>query len=119
MRLIYQQFSQSKYKLKDICNVDELVPPTKHFQISLLHKGERCSGGKHSKVRLPRLATGKAMGEKLAMFVIGKFTKPRCFSGIKSLPCHYYAQKHSWMDGNLFTEWVKELHRKIAIIIAN
>ena len=85
----------------------------------LHYKGERCSGGKHSKVRLPRLATGKAMGEKLATFVIAKFTKPRCFSGIKSFPCHYCAQKHSWMDGNLFTEWVKELHRKIAIIIAN
>ena len=58
--------------------------------------------------------------------MIGKYAKPRCFSGIKSLPCRYCSQKKSWMDGDLFTKWVKELdrkytaqHRKIALIVGN
>ena len=93
---IYLLTVLTKYELKYIYNANKFglfyqVLPDKF----LYYKGERCSSGKHSKVRLPRMAAGKAMGEKLAMFVIGKFTKPRCFSGITSLSCHYYAQKHS------------------------
>lgn len=93
---IYLLTILTKYELKYIYNANEFglfyqVLPDKF----LYYKGERCSGGKHSKVKLPRMAAGKAMGEKLAMFVIGKFTKPRCFSGITSLSCHHYAQKHS------------------------
>ena len=42
-------------------------------------KGERCSGGKHSKVRLNELAAGNATGEKLPLFVIEKSVKPLCF----------------------------------------
>ena len=78
------------------------------------YKGEPCSGGKYSKARLTGLATGNATGEKLPLFVIGKSAKPRCFSGRKCLPCRYRSQKKSWMDGDLFTEWVKELDRKFA-----
>ena len=100
----------SKYELKDIYNADEFglfyqVLPDK----SLHYKGERCNGGKHSKVRLTGLAAGNATREKLPLFVIGKYAKPRCFSGVKSLPCLYRSQKNSWVDGDLFTEWAKEL----------
>ena len=69
---------------------------------------------KPSKVRHTGLAVGSATGEKLPSFEIGKYAKPRCFSGVKSLPCRYRSQKKSWMDGDLFTEWVKELDRKYA-----
>ena len=105
----------SKYELKDIYSADEFglfyqALPDK----SLHYKGERCHGGKHSKVRLTGLAAGNATGEKLPLFVIGKYAKPCCFSGVKSLPCRYRSQKNSWMDGDLFTEWVKELDRKYA-----
>ena len=105
----------SKYELKDIYNADEFglfyqALPDK----SLHYKGERCNGGKHSKVRFTGLAAGNATGEKLPFFVIGNYAKPRCFSGVKSLPCRYRSQKKSWMDGDLFTEWVKELDRKYA-----
>ena len=65
-------------------------------------------------VRLTGLAAGNATGEKLPLFVIGKSVKPRCFSGVRSLPCRYRSQKKSWMDGDLFTEWVRELDRKFA-----
>ena len=98
----------SKYELKDIYNADEVglfyqALPDK----SLHYKGERCNGGKHSKVRLTELAAGNATGEKLPLYVIGKYAKPRCFSGVKRLPCRYRSQKKSWMDGDLFTKWVK------------
>ena len=101
--------------MKDIYNVDEFrlfyqALPDK----SLHYKDERCSGGKHSKVRLTGLAAGNATGEKLPLFVIRKSAKPRCFSGVKSLPCRYRSQKRSWMDGDLFTKWVKEIDRKFA-----
>ena len=75
-------------------------------------KNEQCSGGKFSKVRLTGLAAANATGEKLPMFVIGKSAKPRCFKNVKNLPCRYRSQNKSWMDGNLFTEWVRQLDNK-------
>ena len=105
----------SKYELKDIYNADEFGLFYQALADKSFHyTGERCNCGKHSKVRLTRLAAGNATGEKLPLFVIGKYAKPRCFSGVKSLPCCYRSQKKSWMDWDLFTEWVKELDRKYA-----
>ena len=89
-------------------------------------KNKRCSGGKFSKVRLTGLAAANAIGEKLLMFVIGKSMKPRCFKNVRNLPRRYHSQSKSWIDGNLFPEWVKQLNnefvaegRKIALIIDN
>ena len=81
---------------------------------------------KFNKVRLTGLAAANATGEKLSMFVIGKSAKPRCFKNVKNLPCRYRSQNKSWMDGNLLTEWVRQLDnksvaegRKIALVIDN
>ena len=68
----------SNYELADIYNADEFglfykALPDKSLQL----KSEKCVGGKHSKVRLTRLAAGNAVGNKLRMFVIGKSKKPR------------------------------------------
>ena len=105
----------SKYKLKDIYNANKFGLFYQPLPDKNLHyKGKRCSGGKHSKVILTGLAAGNATGEKMPLFVIGKSSKPCCFSGVKCLPCRYRSQKKSWMDGDLFTEWMKELHRKFA-----
>ena len=89
-------------------------------------KGEKCSGGKSSKIRLTGLAAANMIGEKLPMFVIGKSQKPRCFKHIKSLPCRSRAQKKSWMNSELFEEWVREQDqkfenegRKVVLIIDN
>ena len=57
-----------------------------------------------SKVRITGLAAGTATREKLPFFVIRKSAKSRCFSGVKSLPCHYGSQKKSWTGGDLFTK---------------
>ena len=78
-------------------------------------KGEKCSGGKHNKVRLTGLATGNAYGVRLQMFVIGKSVEPRCFKGIKTSPCRSRAQHKSWMSGDLFGDWVHELDRELAL----
>ena len=115
------------YKLKDTFNEDEFrlfyqCLPSKNYHLS----GEKCSGGKNSKVRLTGMATASAAGEKLEMFVIDKSKKPRCFKNLKQLPCRYRAQKESWMTGVLFEEWVKKLDssfrsqcRKVALLRDN
>ena len=63
---------------------------------------------------------------KLPMFVIGKSQKTRCFKHIKSLPCRYRVQKKSWMNFELFEEWMRQQDekfenegRKVALVIDN
>ena len=58
-----------RYELKDIYNTDEFglfyqQLPTKSFHL----KGERCAGGKFTKVRLISLAAGNGVSEKLPMW---------------------------------------------------
>ena len=72
-------------------------------------KKDKCTGGKHSKVRLTGMAAGNANGERLPMFIIGKSKNSRCFKGVKRVPCRYRAQQKSWMLSELFEVWVKEL----------
>ena len=61
------------------------------------------------------LAAGNAYEERLQMFVIGKSVKPRCFKGVKTLPCRYHAQHKSWMSGGLFENSVHRLERNFAV----
>ena len=72
------------------------------------------------------MAAGNAIGEKLPMFVIGKSKTPRFFKHIKKLSCKYKSQKKSWMDSQIFEEWVRKLEltfgmegRKIELLIDN
>ena len=48
------------------------------------------------------------------MFIIGKVNKPRCFKGVRNLPCRYRAQRNSWMTAELSEEWMKQLDRKFS-----
>ena len=117
----------SRYPIENVFNADEFglfyqCLPNKTFHF----KKEKCSGGKHSKVRLTGMAAGNAKGERLPMFAIGNAKNPRCFKGVKSIPCRYRAQAKSWMSSELFEEWIKELDRsfgvqkrKIALIVDN
>ena len=117
----------SRYPLENIFNADEFGLFYQCLPNKTLHlKGEKCSGGKHSKIRLTGLAAGNAYGERLPMFVIGKANKPRCFKGVRNLLCCYHVQRKSWMTVELFEEWVRQLdwkfsaaNRKIALIIDN
>ena len=102
----------SKYELKDIYNADEFGLLYQALSDKSLHyKGQRCIGGKHSKVRLTGLSARNATGEKLPLFVIGKSAKTQW---CKSLLCRYCSQKKSCLDEDLFTEWVKKLDQKCA-----
>ena len=68
--------------------------------------------GKKSKVRLTGMTAASATGEKLPMFAIWKSKNPRCFKNVKHLPCEYKSQKKSWMDREIFEEWIRKLDRK-------
>ena len=66
----------SNYNLEDTFNADEFglfyqCLPSKTYHLS----GEKCSGGKNSKVRLIGMAAASATGEKLETFGIGKSKK--------------------------------------------
>ena len=117
----------SQYKLEDIYNADEFGIFHRCLTNKTFHlKSDKCSCGKHSKIRITGLAAVNAVGDKLPMFVIGKSQNPWCFKNVRSLPCRYRSQRKSWMDSALFKEWVRELNvkflrenRKIALIIDN
>ena len=77
----------SRYELKDIYNADEFGLFYQGLPKKTLHlKGEKCSGGKYSKVCLTGMAAASSTGEKLPMFVVGKSVKPRCFNML--IACH-------------------------------
>ena len=117
----------SKYKLDEIYNADEFglffrMQPYKSLNL----RSEACTGGKHSKICLTAMAAANAMGDKIPMFVIGKSKSPRCFKGVKHLPCRYRNQNKNWMDSVLFEEWIREMDtkftkekKKVALIIDN
>ena len=112
----------SNYKSEDMFNTDEFglfyqYLPSKTYHLS----GEKCSGGKNSRLKLTGMAAASATGKKLEMFVIGK-----SFKNVKQLPCRYRAQKKSWMTGVLFEDWVRKLDssyqaqsRKVALLVNN
>ena len=68
----------SRYNLQDIFNADEIglffqALPNKTLEL----KCEKCTGGKHSKVRLTGMSAASATGQKLPLVVIGKSKNPR------------------------------------------
>ena len=100
----------SNYKLEDIFTADEFglfyqCLPDKTYHL----KGEKCFREKNSKVRLTGMAAASVTGENLPMFVIWKSKNPRCFKNVKHLPCEYKSQKKSWMNSEIFEEWVRKL----------
>ena len=84
----------------------------------------RLAQGENSKIRLTGMTVANATGNKIPMFVIGKSKSPRCFQGVKHLPCRYRNQNK--MDSILFEEWIWEIDtkfteekKKVALIIHN
>ncbi|XP_070181810.1 tigger transposable element-derived protein 4-like [Littorina saxatilis] len=98
---------KSIYHPNDIYNADETglfycCLPNK----TLAMKGENCPGGKQSKERLTVIVCANMSGtDRIPLFVIGKFAKPRCFSGIGTLPCQYASNRKAWMTSVLFEGW--------------
>ena len=65
---------------------------------SLHFRGKRCSGGKHSRVRLIGMAASNDLGEKIPIFVIGKSAIPSCFKHVRNLPCINRSQNNVNVD---------------------
>lgn len=103
------------YDEKDVFNADETGLFFKCTPDKTMHvKGEACHGGKRSKERITLLFCVNMNGtEKLKPLMIGKSKKPRCFSGIKSFPLDYEANRKAWMTSDLFENWLKNLNKKM------
>lgn len=105
------------YSPRDIFNADETglfykCLPNK----SLTFQGQTCSGQKAPKERVSLLcATNMDGSEKLPLLMIGKFSQPRCFKGINTLPVTYRHNKKAWMTGSLFEEWVRKQDRRFLL----
>ena len=68
----------ARCQLKDIFNADEFGLFYEGLSSKPLHfRSKRCSGGKHSKVRLTGTTGSNTLGEKIPMFVIGISVSPR------------------------------------------
>lgn len=133
--VVQEWLKKNKEKLdsfeeKDIYNADETglfyqLMPNKTISI----KNEKCTSGKHSKVRITVLVcTNKDGSDKRDLMIIGKAKKPTCFVGReKTLPSVIYRNnRKAWMTRDLFTEWLmcfdKDMtkqKRKILLILDN
>ncbi|XP_050061779.1 tigger transposable element-derived protein 4-like [Aphis gossypii] len=83
---------------------------------TLTFKNEQCSGGKHSKEQLKLLLAVNMTGtDKLKPLIIGKSRNPRCFTGVKSFPVDYTANKKAWMTSELFAEWLLRINKPMKI----
>ena len=110
----------ARYQLKDIFNADEFGLFYEALPLKSLHfRGKRCSGGKHSKVRLTGMAAFNAFGEKIPMFVIGKSDSPRCFKHVRDLCWRYRSQKESTDGWDTFWGMAAELNRKFEMLGRN
>ena len=75
----------TNYAKADIYNANEFSLFFKALPKKTLHlKDEKCTGGKHGKIRVTGLAAANMNGDKLPMFVTGKSQKPRCFKNIEN-----------------------------------
>ena len=99
----------SRYELRDIYNADAFGLFYQQLLTRSFHlKGERCAGGKFSKVQLTGLAAGNGVGEKIK-------DKTRCFKGVKSLPCRYKSQKKSCMNSDTFSDYARRFDAKFHV----
>lgn len=102
------------YDPRDVFNADETGLFFKCLpEKTLAFKGETCHGGKRSKERVTVMVAANMTGtEKLKLLVIGKSAKPRCFSGVKSLPVDYQNNKKAWMTSEIYESWLNKLDKK-------
>ena len=71
---------------------------------------------KKSKERVTLLVCANMSGtEKCPLLVIGKFQRPRCFSGIANLPTEYKGNKNAWMTSVVFEEWMRKWDNELTI----
>ncbi|KAM7311228.1 tigger transposable element-derived protein 6-like [Ixodes scapularis] len=114
------------YSERDVYNADEtaLFNQMRPVRTRAL-KGDKCIGGKHSKVRITVLLCCYVDDSDRSLpFVIRTAKKLRCFTN--PLPVRYRDSAKAWMARELFAEWLTELDnamvkqkRKILLILDN
>ena len=78
----------------------------------VIFKGDKCKGGKRSKVPVTILVAANQNGtEKLSSETIGRSTKPRFFSKVKSFSFVYKSNRKSRMTSEVFSEWLKKVDK--------
>ncbi|KAF9221518.1 DDE-domain-containing protein [Gyrodon lividus] len=105
----------AKFTPRDSFNVDETgfnpySPPDRGLTT------KQMSGKKKEKFHITIALTCNSDGsEKLKPFFIGKAAKPRCFKQCtpEQRGFYYWNNKHAWMTGALFEEWIKQLDIKM------
>ncbi|XP_076944819.1 CENP-B homolog protein 2-like [Bidens hawaiensis] len=115
-----------QFEMKDIFNIDETGL---FFRLQPDHSlaTMQLEGKKQDKERQTvAICCNEDGSEKLPLWIIGKYAKPRCFKNVNlnSLNCEYRANKRAWMTGVLFEEYVRQLDkkmvgRKILLIVDN
>ena len=74
----------SRYPLENIFNADEFRLFYQCLPNKTLHlKGEKWSGGKHSKIRLTGLAAGNTYGERLPMLSLERLINQDVFKALE------------------------------------
>lgn len=108
----------NRYAARDVYNADESALffdclPNK----TLAFRGNRCEGGKKSKLRVTLLfCTNMDGSDKRQLLLIGKSAKPRCFKSINpsQLPVHYASNQKAWMNRQLWFEWLKKFDKQMS-----
>lgn len=104
--------STNGFTREDVYNCDETGINWKALpRKSLASRRETAAPGfKVSKERVTGMVCANASGDHaLPVLIIGKSKKPRCFKNVTQLPVTYRAQKSSWMDSEIFTDWYKNI----------
>ncbi|XP_015790891.1 tigger transposable element-derived protein 6-like [Tetranychus urticae] len=74
-------------------------------------------GDKLFRERITILFCINRAGDKMAPLIINRSAKPRCFftNCFDGLNIEYKQQHNAWMDRNIFTQWLKDLHDQLII----
>ena len=92
----------SEYEAINVFNADKYALFYKAMPNgSLVDKNEERSGVKQYKERITFLAVVNQTGDENFIYVIGKYSNPRCFKN-KNPPLPYYSNKKAWMTGELW-----------------
>ena len=79
---------------------------------TLTEKPTEISSSKKLKNRITALVSCNMTGtDKCRLQIIGKSKDPHCFRGVKNLPVIYKNNKNSWLNGEIFTHWLKDLNK--------
>jgi hypothetical protein len=108
----------SKYEPDNTYNLDELGLFYNALPESTLdYMGDKCHGGKKSKLRVTvALCVNKTGTDKLKPVFIGKSANPRCLKNVNKtqLPVVYEYNRKAWMNQTIFTMIMTRLQRKAA-----